>query len=412
MSLSNVNVTPLLKEMGEPGWDRKMLVDGHALLTQLERKTDAMSGDYFKVPVQYSKPAGRSHDASIAYAAEAGSASKAFEVTPVTDYLIFRVDGIVVRKAANTKEGRTAFVDVFKQEVFNALEAAGDNVAKEAYGSTTGSRARVHPTTAISTTSLTLANTADAIFFYPGMRVMAAATDGGTPRDSSDYVTLTAVDLATGVLTAGTNWSGISGITNGDYLVAAGDSNAAAAGLEAWNPSAAPGATTFFTVDRSVAPSFLGGLRYDGSSSGNGDTMETVFIKADALMRLQTGNPFKDGTQIYINPQSMGSLRVAKEGTRFVDSSNEYGIGITKFRSPSGHVLVEDRDCPVGIARAIGPGCFMHLTNGDQPDLANIDGVEMVYDNATDKYTASVVIDHNFAARKPQGLCRITLPTA
>lgn len=403
MSLSNANISPLLREMGEAGWDRKMLVESHPLMAQLERKTDAMSGDYFKIPVQWNKPAGRSHDPAIAYAAEAGSSQSAFQVTPVSDYLIFRLDGLVVRKAKNSSN-ETAFVDVLEQEVKNAVERSGDNIAKEAYGSSSGSRGQVGST---NTTTLTLKNPEDAVHFYKGMQVQASQTDGGTLRDSGDYITVVSVSISAGTIVGDANWSNIASIANDDFLYARGDHTASCDGLAGWNPATAPGATPFYQVDRSEAPDFLGGMRYDGSD----DSMETVFIEADTLMRRQTGNPFRMGTEIYINPASMGSLRIAKEGSRFIDDKNEYGIGIRKFMSPSGHVLVEDRDCPAGIARAIGPGCFMHMTNGDQPDLANADGVEMFYDNATDKYTASVVIDHNFGARKPQGLCHITLPT-
>jgi hypothetical protein len=407
MSLSTLNISPILREMGERGWDREMIVNGHPLMTQIETKTDAMVGDYFKIPVQYAKPAGRSHSSTVAYDNEAGSKQSAFEVTPVSDFLIFRIQGPVVRKAKQSNN-ENSFVDAVEQEVKLALEGEGDNVAKEAYGSRGGARARVHPTTAISTTSLTLANPADAVFFYPNMYVCASDTDGtsGSLRDSGDRIQVASVNLSTGVLTGAANWSGISGITNNDYLFAEGDFGVATAGLESWNPASAPGATAFYTVDRSVAPDFLGGMRYDGAD----DSVESVLIKADRLFRLQQGNPFKK-YEIYMNPMTAGGLRLSKEGQRFIDEDNEYKIGVEKFRTANGHIIVEDRDCPVGIARAIGTGCFMHMTTGDQPALADVDGVEMVYDNRTDTYTASVVIDHNFGSRSPQGLGRITMPT-
>lgn len=384
-----------------------MIVNGHPLMTQMEVKTDAMVGDYFKIPVQYAKPAGRSHLSTVAYDNEAGSKEVAFKVTPVSDFLIFRIQGPVVRKAKEA-DNSNSFVDAVEQEVKLALEGEGDNVAKEGYGGLGGARAQVHPTTPISTTSLTLANPADAVFFYQGMYVCAASTDGtsGSLRNAGSRVLLASVNLSTGVLVATTNWSTITGITNGDYLFAEGDFGIATAGLESWNPSAAPGATLFYQVDRSPAPDFLGGMRYDGTD----DSVESVLIKADRLFRLQPGNPFKE-YEIYMNPMTAGGLRLAKEGQRYIDNSNEYSIGISKFRTVNGQVIVEDRDCPVGVARAIGKGCFMQMTTGDQPNLADVDGVEMVYDNRTDTYTGSVVIDHNFGARKPQGLGRITMPS-
>lgn len=409
MALSNVNISPILREMGDAGWDTKQIVSGHPLLTSLERDTSAMSGDYFKVPIQYGKPTGRSKLSATAYAAEAGSKFAAFKVTPISNYLHFRLDGIVVRKAENSSD-KTSFVDALKQEVFGALDSMGDDLAKDAYGNLGGARGQVHGTTAISTTSLTLKNPADTVNFAAGMRIQASATDGtsGSLLDSGAYVTLVSVDLTTGVLVADQNWSEIASITNDCYLFQAGDFGLGAAGLEAWNPASNPSATEFYTVNRSVDPQFLGGMRYSGVA--NGDSMETVFISTDAVTHLQKGNPFAD-SEIYINPVSMGSLRIAKEGNRFVDSDNEYEIGIKKFRTPSGHVLVEDRDCPVGVARQIGKGCFWLMTNGEVPALAETDGVTMRYDDENDRYLATVVGDYNFGAL-PQGLCRIVLPSA
>jgi hypothetical protein len=407
MPLTTVEISPILREMGSKNWDRKAMVNAHPLMATIPNDTESMVGDYFKIPVNYAKPAGRSHSSTVAYDNEDGSRDVAFKVTPVTDYLTFRLHGGVVRKAKRSNDSNS-FENALKREVFLALEGAGDNIAKEAYLNAGGYRARVHPTIAISTTSLTLANPADAVHFYPGMRVGASADDGttGSLRGSPTYVTIVSVALETGVLVANANWSTISSIAANDYLFAEGDFGAACTGLESWNPSSAPGATAFWTVDRSVAPAYLGGMRYNGSS----DSIETVFIKADRLFSLQHGNPFKQA-EVFMNPMSVGGLRIAKEGSRFIDSDNEYGIGIEKFRTASGHVIVEDRDCPVGVARVIGKGCFMHCTTGKQPALADVEGIEMVYDNRNDAYTATVVIDHNFASEKPNGLGRITLPS-
>lgn len=411
MSLTTVNISPILKEMGDSGWDQNMLVNGHPLVTSLETDTNGLSGDYFKIPVDYAKPAGRSQLSSVAYDNESGTKRKAFELTPVSDYLVFRLDGEVVRRAAQSND-ETSFADATKLEVKNALEGLGDNIAKTAYGNRGGARAQVSTTTAPSGTTLTLEKKSATVFFYPDMYICASSTDGtsGSLRSSGARNRVTGVDLSAGTLTGAIAWTtAISGITTSDYLFAEGDFGIAPAGLDAWNPTTAPGATSFFGVDRSVAPDFLGGMRYNGSTLG--DTMETVFINAQAQMDLQQGNPFKD-CEIFINPVSLGTLRIAKEGQRFIDKDNAYGIGIKKFMTPSGHTLVEDRDCPAGIARVVSKGCFKHFTNGVQPALAENDNVEMRYDDRTDRYTGTVVIDHNFGAVKPQGLMVITLPSS
>src|SRR5690606_15691019 len=201
-------------------------------------------------------------------------------------------------------------------------------------------RARVHPTTAISTTALTLANPEDSFFFEVGMRICASADDGttGSLKDSGDFITISAIDRDAGVLTGDGNWSGISGITNDDYLFVQGDFGVAASGLGSWVPSSAPGVTTFFGVDRSVDVERLGGIRYNGS----GETQETVYIKAMARVQRTKANI----KYIYTNPINIAALEVSKEGSKFITSDNEYKIGYKGF-SIGGIEIIPDNDCPV-----------------------------------------------------------------
>jgi hypothetical protein len=393
--------------MGDTGWDTKQLVNSHPLLTKIEKDTSAMSGDYFKVPVQIANPTGRSHDSTVAVSNRNPSIYKAFKVTPVSDFLNFALDGIVVRKAANSSD-RTSFVDALKQEVFSALQMTGNNIAKEAYGNVGGARGQLSTTAAIATPTVGLAFASQAINFAPGMVLNLASTDGTSGAIRTGTVTLIARDLAAGTLTASGNWTaGIAAAAVSDYIFQVGDFGVAAAGLNSWCPSAAPSATLFYGVDRTADPGLLAGLRYDGTVN---DSMETVFISADALLTLQDGTPFTNATY-YINPVSMGSLRVAKEGQRFIDTDNEYGLGIKTFVTSSGHKIVEDRDCPQGISKCVSPGAFWWMVNGDAPALAETDGVTIRYQESGDIFSSSVVIDHNFGAI-PAGLAHIALPTA
>jgi hypothetical protein len=405
MPLTVIDVGPVLKQVNMPGWDKRALVNAHPLMTQIEQKNDVLAGENFKIPIAYAKPAGRSHTPATAVANRAGSKYKAFLVTPVSDFLSFSIDGAVVRKAENGGD-KTQFVNSVKQEVEMAFQTCGDNLAKEAYGSSTGARGQVSATVAPSGTTLTLANPAQTAFFGAGMVIKGSATDGAA--HAAGAVTIVAVDLSAGTLTGNGAWSTITSIGVNWFLYAEGDLNLAASGLESWNPATAPTSTLFNGVDRSVAPDFLGGMRYDGVASG--DSLESVFISSDALTGLQVGNPFHD-SEIYINPISMGSLRISKEGQRFVDSDNEYGIGVKKFRTTSGHVLVEDRDAPVGVARMIGKGGFFFCTVGDGPSLAaDQGGGTMRYQDTTDTYTGAIPFDYNFASN-PAALARIALPS-
>lgn len=404
MALSRTDVLPALKELYSEGEDTDLVMKSHPLLG-MTRRNRKMQGRYFHLPIQYGKPQGRSHNITTAGTNEYGSKYAGFDVTPVSDYVVAKVSGLVVRQAMNASNAEM-FLNLMKNELDGSLSTLGDNVAKEQYGSTGGARARVHPTTAISTTSLTLANPEDSFFFEAGMVIASATTDGtsGSLTNGGSTVTLASVNRDTGVLVATTNWSTITGIAANDYLFQAGDFGVAAAGLGSWVPSSAPGATTFFGVDRSADPERLGGIRFDGSN----ETQETVYIKAKARLK-RTKAQVK---YIYTNPINTSNLEVSKEGSKFIDSDNEYKIGYEGF-SVNGVKIMEDNDCPVNVAYAIDPSAWFWCTNGDAPSLQDADGVEFLRVGAAtgDTFEIQGVIDHNFGSTAPGKIMRISLPT-
>lgn len=406
MALDRTAVLPALKELYSEGEDTDLVLKNHPLLGMTRRKRD-MQGRYFHLPIQYGKPQGRSHNLTTAGTNEFASKYAGFDVTPVSDYVVAKVAGIVVRQAMNASNAEM-FLNLMKNEMDGALGSLGDNVAKEQFGSAGGWRARAHPTTAPTATTLTLANPEDTFFFEAGMVITAASTDGtsGSERTGTPgYATIVSVNRDTGVLTFGTSLTTkISGITTDDYIFVQGDFGAAAAGLQSWVPSSAPSATTFFGVDRSAEPERLGGIRYDGS----GDTQETVYINARARAK-RTKAKIK---YIYTNPINTARLEVAKEGSKFITSDNEYKIGYEGFRYGNVEIM-EDNDCPVNVAFGIDPTAWFWCTNGNAPSLQDADGVEFLRLGAAtgDTFEIQGVIDHNFGSTAPGKLQRITLPS-
>jgi hypothetical protein len=403
MALSRSDVLPALKELYGEGEDTDLVMKSHPLLG-MTRRNRKMQGRYFHLPIQYGKPQGRSHNITTAGSNEYGSKYAGFDVPPVSDYVVAKVEGLVVRQSMNASNAEM-FLNLMKNELDGSLSTLGDNVAKEQYGTFGGARARVHPTTAPSTTSLTLANPEDSFFFEAGMRICAASTDGtsGSLNAAGATVTLVSVNRDTGVLVANANWSTISAIVN-DYLFQQGDFGVAASGLGSWVPSSAPGATLFMGVDRSVDPERLGGIRFDGTN----ETQETVYIKAKARLKRTKANV----KYIYTNPINTSNLEVSKEGSKFIDSDNEYKIGYEGF-SVNGVKIMEDNDCPVNTAWAIDPSAWFWCTNGDAPSLQDADGVEFLRVGAAtgDVFEIQGVIDHNFGSTAPGKLMRISLPT-
>lgn len=404
MVLARADVLPALKELYSEGEDTDLVMKNHPLLG-MTRRNRKFQGRYFHLPLMYGKPQGRSHNITTAGTNEVGSKWAGFDVTPVSDYVVAKVAGIVVRQSMNASNAEM-FLNLMKNEMDQSLSTLGDNVGKEQYGTFGGARAQVHPTTAISTTALTLANPEDSFFFEVGMVIAASATDGtsGSLLNGGSTVTITAINRDTGVLTGGANWSTITGIAAGSYLFQAGDFGAAAAGLASWCPATAPGATSFYGVDRSVDVERLGGVRIDGT----GETQETVYIKAMTRLKRTQAKP----KYVFTNPVNVSRLAMAKEGTRFITSDNEYGIGFEGF-AIGGVKIMEDNDCPVDVAYAIDPSAWFWCTNGNAPALNDSDGVEFLRLGAAtgDTFEIQGIIDHNFGSTAPGKLARIALPT-
>jgi hypothetical protein len=410
MSAGTVDVAYLMKIIYPDGFDSKMMVRGKPLLTATKHVKTFTSSAGLAIPTQIANPQGAGPTAAAAYANDAPSVGKQFLVAQKHYYQYVGIDGEVVRNGMEGSD-ESQFVDVFQQEMDSGMENIGSELARQAYGSSTGSRARVHPTTAPSTTTLTLSNPLDAVFFEIGMKVVAAATDGGALRGGVSYVTVVGVNVSAGTLTGDQNWSAITSIGVGDYLFRYGDQTGSvttiADGLAGWNPLTAPTATAFCGIDRSVYPERLAGCRY----AGTGDPMETVFINAMVQGRAQVGSLFKQGT-IYVNPTDFARLEAAKEGGRWItDANNSYNIGIDKYRLGTMD-FVQDPYCPVGIARMIGDGAFVRGSCGNQPGFNNADSLEMVLNRQTGKYESSLVHDGNYYSPRVANLMVISLPTS
>jgi hypothetical protein len=410
MTLSMSALSAVVKERWPDGLPKNFLYQNHAFLSMMQKEEDFHEQTY-NVPAQTTLSGGRSHDFATAQAMSLNNTYVRFQVTPVTDYDYVTFEGRTLRSLS--KANADQVVKTIEREFEGAMGRLGNNVASEAFRNNTGARCRVHASTAPSTTTLTLDYPSAARFFYVGARIVASETDGGALRDA-DYVTVTAVDYEAGTLTGDGTWTTvITGLAVGDYLYISGDTNAttgaaqsskvAAAGLDAWCPSSAPSATTFFGVNRALYPQALGGWRI----SNTGESIETVFIKANAVA--QVAGFTLDS--VLIHPNDVARLEKAKEGTKEV-SVGKYEIGVRRFEA-YGSTFYVDPDCQEGTAWAVDikGGAFKHLINGKQPAIDETDGNKFSRLATSDGYESRIMIDHNFASFNPSRIVRIPLPT-
>lgn len=403
MAWTAASIAAALKTVFANEFDRSALVRKSPLLTQIEHETD-FYGSSYDWTVQYGRSGGRSRDVTVAEANAVGDKYARFSVGCATDYLYMTFNGLTARKTVKGNNA-TQFTEMMKQSLNGALGNLNDEIARNLYNSATGSRALV---ASFSTTSCVLTYAEDAIFFAVGDQVSASATDGGAVLGGAIYVTLTNVDTATGTLTASTNWSTLTGFAAGNYLLARGDLNLAMYGLGSYCPSATPSGGDSFglqALNRSVDPEKLAGLRFTTGSY----TLETLWPAAQAYADLRPGDGFQKA-RFYVNSLDFASLQIAKEGSRWVDNDNSYGIGVQSFRAGTS-TIVPDNFCPRGQWFFVAPDAISLKTVGDQPDLDNLDGND-IRKIAGDVYAAESIVDGNIIAMKPYGIMRGTVPTA
>jgi hypothetical protein len=151
-----------------------------------------------------------------------------------------------------------------------------------------------------------------------------------------------------------TNWS-----TSFPYLAVQGDVNFASgglaagaslkvAGLGAWLPLVAPSSgDSFWGVNRSVDPTRLGGVRFDGSA----ESIEEALIDAAALCAREGGQP----DMCFMSFASYAALEKALGSkVQYVDAKHdeaEIAFQGIRINAPSGQITcIPDRSCPAQTA--------------------------------------------------------------
>lgn len=397
-----VTLSAILKTIQDSAEDSaaEALVRNCAALSTIAVKEDWFT-DELAWSVPYAGLGGRSHTASNAESNDENGRYAKFVIKQRHDYKRESMDGALVR---NTLKGgvNEQFIESVQSAQDLCRGSISQNLARGFYGSHTGRRgARGSVASAV----LTLGTIDDAVFFNVGDKVCAAETDGGALRDSGDFVTLIAVDTSTGQLTADANWSNIASMADGDSLYVVGDVNKSYHGLGSYVPAVAPtsGDNVFGAgVDRSQAPEQLAGVRLNIT----GQTVETALIRAMAQCRKKPGAAFTK-SRVFVSEEDFASLRVAKEGSRFVTEAGEYNLEVESFRLGSVDV-VPDVFCPTGTYFIVADGAI-ELRSNDGVQIDATDGNEM-RKKGGDTYEMFAVFDGNFKASKPYGLARGAMP--
>lgn len=337
------------------------------LLSLIKKRTD-FTGKTMNFPTVFANNAGRAGSLSTAQTAANGGRGVQWAVSIIRDYGVIQIDGATLRASGGagsmSRGAAAAFLNARSEEMFSTVKALKESLAFQLYRNGDGVRG-VRASAAGNV--ITLTNAADGIFFDVGM-IIGAATSATPPVARAGTATITAVSRGptTSTITVD-NIATLVSFANGDGIYVAGDLNSRMAGLDAWIPSADPGATAFFGVNRSVDPSRLGGLRYSGS-----EPLVERLVNAEAYARVQ-------GAKLDVfalHPTRLATIKnILGDKIRFVDLKS--ASGKASFRSveldtDNGVVkLVGDPFCPVNVSYGVQLDTWTLASMGECPGPLN-----------------------------------------
>jgi len=374
--------TPVLKTVFPNGeYPKDVVYKGSPLLGILPKDPKAAGlGELIKVPLRYGLPQGRSATAGTVLGASSGQSAskyKAFQITTVNDYAAARITGDVIDRS---KSNPGAFIQGAKSEIDGAMRQLKRSAVHALYHNGGGAIGQISTGSTVASLVLTLAETADIVWFEVGQFIQAATTDGTSGSLKTGSAQITAIDRNAGTITtSGANWSTqIAGLATSDYLFVSGDFGLKMSGLDAWIPTTAPGATLFFGVDRTADLQRLSGVRASASLAGT--PIEEALLTAVELVSRQGGMPdtIVMHTQDFKNLQNSLGTRARYVLTPSFDAPT---VGFRAIEIILGDVecrIYADRDCPRGRMYVLQLDTWMLYSLGGIPKMLNNDGLDML----------------------------------
>lgn len=322
-SNATTNVATLKELYSDDAWVMKDLVfnrnPGLALLDKDESEA-GLAGKYFPVPVLSDTGAGRSANFGNAQSYQSAPVTVEFNVTRVQNYSLATLTGDFLRASA---QSIGAFMPGAELNVKAAFQAIGNDLAHDVYSDGSGVRGTYGLGAGSITSGVIVLDSLSQVYqFAVNMALVSFSISGLTPTQSTSAALgyVIAVDTSLGTVTVSATQGGAAGTPTSwsssfPYLAQVGDVNFVSnglssanmlkvAGFAAWIPPTAPGGgDNFFGVNRSVSPTKLAGLRFNGS----GESIQDALI--DGVNQLAAnGNEAGDPDFIFINPVSYQTL--------------------------------------------------------------------------------------------------------
>lgn len=273
-----------------------------------------------------------------------------------------------------SKGNANAFIEAATSEIDGAIQTATRSLAIAMYRTSGGSIGVVG---SFNATTITLSDPESVTNFEVNQVIVASLLDGGGVVKAGS-VTLTGVDRDNGILTCTT--AGIATLANADFLFRQGDYGVKLSGLQSWLPNTTPSATPFFSVDRSVDPTRLGGIRFDGSAL----PIEEALISAASRVAREGGKPdhcFMSYSKYADLEKALGSK------VQYVDMkvNPEIGFRGILINGPRGPIrVVPDQNCPSDRAFMLQMDTWKLYSLGKAISILDSDGNKMLREAADD----------------------------
>lgn len=407
MAESMTTYVAMLKEFYTAKKVEQMVYRNAPFLAMVPKLT-SVEGETWDVPIYYGDPQAGSATFANAQAGKGNTSTDKFQLTTKNEYSFAAIERKVI-KASKTDKG--AFLPAVKPNVDGAFNTCRRSLGIQIYRDGSGAKGRI--ASGGGGANIVLADLNDAVNFQKGERLQFNPNktgNVGTLRNAAGVARITDINRATGTLTivdvdAGT----VAAAADSDYIYRSGDYDAVISGLQAWVPSSAPGATTFYGVDRTSDIEMLGGCRYDGSALL---VSEAIIDGLSLCTMLGDGQP----DHVFINPKQYRNL-VKEMGAKveFKDFAVNQDIGFRgfEFQSDAGVARVfSDRYCISNAAFGLQLDSWELGSMGAIPEIFDADSdQEMLREGTSDGYELRIGGYANLACHSPGYNVQITLPT-
>lgn len=391
------NIATLKELYSDDSWVMKDLVfDKNPFLAIVPKdETEmGMAGKSFPIPVMFDTGAGRSADLGTAQTYQSAPQTAEFAVTRVSNYSVATLTNDFLRASASSIG---AFMPAAELNVKSAFRNCSNDLAHDLYGDGSGTRGSYGAnggSGSISSGVIQLDNLGQVYQFSLGMALISFSVSGQTPTQSTSAALgyVIAVNTGQGSITVSASQGGAAGTpanwsTSFPFLAQAGDVNFVAnglnsanmkklAGLGAWVPSVDPsGSDNFFSVNRSVSPTKLAGLRFVGSAA---ESIQDALIDSVNQLAAQSSEA-GDPDYILVNPVSYQTLvkQLTSQANYVSIKHDEIDISFKALVLPTANgeiAILQDRNCPAQTAYIITLKTWKLRSLGKVPQFLTFPG--------------------------------------